>query len=309
MKKNALWNEKDNLLHIKQGTAIVGKWNKQKYYVFKKIGAGMIGVVYLCRSNGKFVALKISEQATSITTEVNVLKSINQVRTNRVGPALLDVDDWQTKQGTTYSFYVMEYIKGDSIEHFIHRHGAEWVGVFLIQMLDHLEQLHQTGWVFGDLKNDNVLVEKKSREIKLIDVGGTTKVGRSVKEYSEFYDRAYWGLGNRRAEPSYDLFALAMVILRVFYPRQFKRANDNRHLLYKKIASVKPLHLYRSSLQKAIGGEFTRAREMKDDVMRMLIYRETVKKREPKRRRFHFFESFLILFITCMYGVITYFLF
>src|SRR5699024_7426118 len=115
--------------------------------------------------------------------------------------------------GGVYSFYVMEYIAGIRMDQFVQKQGLEWIGLFLLQVLDQLEDLHRSGWVFGDLKNENILVTLEKPEVRFIDVGGTTKIGRSLKEYSEFYDRAYWGLGTRKAEPAYDLFAVSMLVL------------------------------------------------------------------------------------------------
>lgn len=299
--------EKANV-YIEQGTSIIGKWNKRQYFVVKKLGSGMVGTVYLCRENGKFVALKISEQAMSMTTEVNVLKSLGKHQTS-LGPRLLDVDDWKVAGGETRAFYVMEYIRGENINAFIKRNGPEWVGILLLQLLDQLARLHDTGWVFGDLKNDNLLVEKNSSMIRLIDVGGTTKAGRSIKEYTEFHDRAYWGLGGRKAEASYDLFALVMVVLKIYYPNGFKRQGDSGKMLQRKVTDVTALNLYAYSLHRALQGEYETANKMKNDIMKMLV---TLKIKEVKRKRnvsARLFESFLIFTVTGIYGVAIYFLF
>src|SRR5699024_7632141 len=167
-------------------------------------------------------------------------------------PFLIDVDDVEMPNGHTYSFYVMEYIHGRSMESFVRQHGSEWIGVFMIQLLDQLEQLHQSGWVFGDFKNDNLLVTSSPPTVRFIDVGGTTKIGRSIKEYSEFYDRAYWHLGTREATPNYDLFALVMVVLAIYYPKKFKRTTNSQQLIFQKLAAVPEIRLFRPILQKAI---------------------------------------------------------
>src|SRR5690625_5631153 len=88
----------------------------------------------------------------------------------------------------------MKYIKREHINEYIFKNRPEWVRVFVIQILDQLEKLHASGWVFGDLKNENLLIEHQLQFARFIDVGGTTKIGKSIREYSEFYDRAYWGL-------------------------------------------------------------------------------------------------------------------
>ncbi len=296
--------QKKDSVGIRPGTVIQGKWNKKKYTVVRKIGAGMVGTVYLCRMQNQFIALKMSEQAISMTAEVNVLKSLNKVQDNRLGPFLLDVDDWEYQHNLIYSFYVMEYIHGISMEAFVKKNGFEWIGVFLIQLLDQLEGLHQAGWVFGDLKNDNILIASSPPQVRLIDVGGTTKRGRSIKEYSEFYDRAYWHLGAREAEPSYDLFAIVMVILAIFYPNKFKRNKDSKNLLLSKLNNIPELRLYQKSLQKAVLGKYSSARQMKDEIMQMMLKQQVKGKRRDNSQSTYLVEAFLILVASGAYYLV-----
>ena len=71
-----------------------------------------------------------------------------------------------------------------------------------MQLLNDLDKLHQNGWVFGDLKPENLIVTGPPPKIRCIDVGGTTIKGRAIKEFTEFYDRGYWGLGQeKRTQP------------------------------------------------------------------------------------------------------------
>jgi predicted Ser/Thr protein kinase len=272
---------KNSEIDLKPGTKVAGKWYKNQYRIKGKLGNGAIGTVYLCESGGKFAALKISDKGTSLTVEVNVLKSLEQVQGNRLGPYLLDVDDWISPYGTTYSFYVMEYLKGESMSLFIKNHGNVWVGVFLLQLLEDLEQLHQSGWIFGDLKLDNLIVLSSPSRVRWVDVGGTTQKGRAIKEFTEFYDRGYWGLGTRKAEPSYDLFALVMVFLHIYYPRRFEKTAQSEKLLFKKIDQVKPLQPYRNPLKKAIAGKYNTSSEMKNDVLQ-IVYQAQNKSRLKK---------------------------
>src|SRR5699024_8064417 len=277
--RNQAW--KKHNIDIRPGTVIQGKWHKNSYLIKKKLGQGAIGTVYLCETNGKQAALKISEQGTSMTVEVNVLKALKKVQGNRLGPYLLDVDDWQITKHRKYSFYVMEYLQGESLPSFIKKNGMEWIGVFILQLLEDLENLHQSGWVFGDLKLDNLLVVASPPSVRWVDVGGTTQMGRAIKEYTEFYDRGYWGIGSRRAEPSYDLFALVMVLLEVFYPDRFSKSPNPEQTLFKKINGVKTLRQYNSNLKKAILGKYQSSREMKRDITQILSSRQ--KRRGPKR--------------------------
>src|SRR5699024_6758832 len=221
MKMNQAWKKQG--INIRPGTIITGKWHQRRYVIKKKLGNGAIGTVYLCETNGQYGALKISENATSMSMEVNVLKSLQKVQGNRLGPSLFDVDDWEISRNRKYAFYVMEYLQGESLASFISRQGHKWIGIFMLQLLDDLEHLHQAGWIFGDFKSENLIVLSQPPKVRWVDVGGTSQIGRAIKEYTEFYDRGYWGLGSRKAEPSYDLFALVMVFLNIYYPKRFEK--------------------------------------------------------------------------------------
>lgn len=261
------------------GLSIQGKWHHRSYTIKRELGSGAIGSVYLCSVNGKDVALKISDNTSSMMMEVNVLKSLSKVQGHSLGPSLLDVDDWIAPDGNAYSFYAMEYIHGEKLPIFIKKNGSVWLGVFMLQLLDDLEHLHQAGWVFGDLKTENLLVELQPPRIRWVDVGGTTKIGRAIKEYTEFYDRGFWNLGTRRAEPSYDLFAFVMIFISIYHPRKFDKGKYPKATILKKIDDIKALTLYRHCLKKAILGKYQTSAEMKQDV-RTILYNE---RRKDKR--------------------------
>ncbi|MBP1950474.1 protein kinase domain-containing protein [Virgibacillus litoralis] len=280
MKMNQAW--KKHGIDIKPGTIISGKWHKHRYVIKKKLGQGAVGSVYLCDRNGKQVALKISDKSTSMTMEVNVLKSLKKVQGNRLGPCLLDVDDWEISRNSKYAFYVMEYLHGEPLSSFINRNGDEWVGVFMLQLLDDLERLHQAGWVFGDFKTENLIVLSSPPKVRWIDVGGTTQIGRAIKEYTEFYDRGYWGFGSRRAEPSYDLFAFVMVFLNIYYPTRFDRGSHPKSTLLKRLDDVKQLRMYRNCLKDALLGKYKTSGQMKDEITKTL---QTIKSSRKSRRR------------------------
>ncbi|WP_138419979.1 serine/threonine protein kinase [Aquibacillus sediminis] len=258
-------------INLRPGNVISGKWHHRKYVIKKQLGSGAIGSVYLCEHNGKYAALKISDKSSSITMEVNVLKTFQKVQGNRLGPSLLDVDDWVDFQGNRWSFYVMEYLKGSSLADFLQRHGDEWLGILMLQILDDLESLHQTGWVFGDLKSDNLIVTHPPARLRWIDVGGTTQIGRSIKEYTEFFDRGYWQMGSRKAEPSYDLFALAMVMIQYYYPNRFERGNSPERTLMNKVKQIPQLQKYQPTLRKALTGQYSSSEQMKNELATILM--------------------------------------
>lgn len=253
-------------VNIKAGATITGRWHKENYYIIKKLGSGATGSVYLAHGNQNKVALKISNNDMAITSEVNVLKHFSKVQGKILGPSLVDVDDCVI-DGTKYSFYVMEYLSGEPVFDFLKTRGQEWFGIFIIQLLTDLHELHRAGWVFGDLKPDNLLIVGPPPRIRWLDVGGTTLIGRSIKEYTEFFDRGYWGMGSRKAEPSYDLFAVAMIMLNIVYPKRFEKKTGGMADLKLKIEQSVLLKPYKNVLLNAIQGNYKTAIEMKNDVM------------------------------------------
>lgn len=269
MMKNITMNQVYNL---SSGTVIKGKWNGESYTIIRMLGKGATGNVYLAESKKGKVAIKLSENSMAITSEVNVLKHFSKVQGTSLGPSLLDVDDWKLAPQKILPFYVMEYVQGNNFLEFVQERGIEWADVLALQLLTNLEKLHQQGWVFGDLKPENLLISGPPPKIRCIDVGGTTQQGRSIKEFTEFFDRGYWGLGTRKAEPTYDLFSVAMVIVNAAYPKRFtkKSEGDGRAQLFEIINQHPFLLKHKEVLQKALLGKYTSASEMKTDFIHLL---------------------------------------
>ncbi|MFC4403591.1 protein kinase domain-containing protein [Gracilibacillus xinjiangensis] len=270
-------------VNIAKGQTIKGKWHNKNYYVVKELGSGAVGTVYLCVHQNTQVALKVSKQSHSVTSEVNVLKAFKKVQGHTLGPSLIDVDDYISPNGYVYSFYVMEYISGDDLPSFINRNGQEWLFTLLISFAKDLQVLHEQGYVFGDLKIDNLIVSRKPAKLRWVDVGGTTIQGRSIKEYTEFYDRAYWQMGSRKADPGYDLFALAMVVLRIYYPNGFLKGANPKKTLHQKIQLAIHSQSLKQLLLKMINGEISEAEQVKDYLLQY-VTRQNQQTQLRKRR-------------------------
>ncbi|WP_307152165.1 serine/threonine-protein kinase [Robertmurraya andreesenii] len=255
-----------NLCRFVPGTIIIGKWHQNRYTILKELGSGANGIVYLAQFHNQKVAIKMSDNGMSITSEVNVLKSFAKVQGSSLGPSLIDVDDWVVKNHNI-SFYVMEYIAGPDFLSFISQKGKGWTEVLILQLLSDLHTLHEKGWVFGDLKPENLIVMGPPPRIRCIDVGGTTIQGRAIKEFTEFYDRGYWGLGSRKAEPTYDLFAVAMIIINTEYPKRFNKTSGGMNQLREQIRQKTALHKYERILTNALQGRYQSAQEMRMDLL------------------------------------------
>ncbi|MCA0972700.1 protein kinase [Halobacillus litoralis] len=255
--------------------SIRGKWSGRRYTVIRELGKGACGTVFLCKNNqGDTYALKVGTDSSRMMLEVNMLKKFSKVQGVKLGPSFVDVDDWVTGT-TTYPFYVMEYIQGESLHSFIKGRSKDWIGVCALQLLSQLDHLHKAGYVFGDLKTDNLLIHQT--QLRWIDVGGVTAIGRAIKEYTEFYDRGYWNMGSRKAEPSYDLFAVTMIMMEMAYPHRFEKGSDPRKTLEHKAGASVWLKPYRSFLLQCWQGKYKDAAEMKAALSRVVMKRKNQK--------------------------------
>lgn len=257
---------KKQTINISPGTLVYGKWHHHQYKIIRSLGFGAQGSVYLAQSQTGRVALKFGLNNASVTSEVNVLNKFSKVQGDPLGPSLYDVDDWETNKGII-SFYAMEFIEGMPLMEAIKVRGKEWIPIFILQLLKELDRLHGEGWAFGDLKPENLMVTHAPLRVRWLDVGGTTQFGRSIKEYTEFYDRGYWGMGSRKAEPTYDLFAVAMIMIEAAEGHRFERGKAakeslNRLLNYNpKLLKMKPI------LEQALEGRYASATQMRLDLL------------------------------------------
>lgn len=195
---------------LRAGQRITGKWNGFVYQVERLLGSGANGHVYMVLRGGQLYAMKIGREALDFQSEINGLNELQQ-QTATAQPFVIDVDD-AVIGGRDFSFYVMKYVQGTHPAKFLHENGTDWYPVIGHRILGKLAELHARGYIFGDLKSDNILVSGFGTA-ELIDYGGLTRFGKAVRQYTERFDRGYWRAGSRSAEPAYDLFAFAVLCL------------------------------------------------------------------------------------------------
>nr|WP_189031503.1 serine/threonine protein kinase [Paenibacillus albidus] len=214
------------------GTVVAGKWRGNRYVVERLLGRGANGTVYLVKREGRreWYALKVGYDTLDLQSEINVLTSLqscrkrNEHRARRENPLssfLLEADDFV--DGNNVPFYVMRYVQGKPLHLFLSKNGPSWLGLVGLKLLNNIRKLHECGFVFGDLKPENVMVSDYG-EAELIDFGGASPIGRSVKQFTEWHDRGFWNAGSRTGDEGYDLFAFAILCLRLLNEQGLKTA-------------------------------------------------------------------------------------
>ncbi|WP_067926443.1 protein kinase domain-containing protein [Alicyclobacillus shizuokensis] len=193
---------------LSPGTAVVGRWTQRRIAVERVLGEGANGRVYLVRTDGRGqAAMKVCPSSQDIALEWAVLEQMR----GGAFPRGFFIDD--AAGVPACFFYVMEWVPGQPLSRCASRlRGRDW-DELVLQLLRGLAGLHQGGHAYCDVKPQNILIERgSSLTARFVDVGGVTPFGRSVRQFTPTYDRAFWGFGDRRADAQYDLFALALMI-------------------------------------------------------------------------------------------------
>ncbi len=271
---------------LRRGSIVIGKWKQGRYKVERLLGEGANGKVYLVQRDRQFYALKIGFDAVDLQSEINVLHSLAGGKSGHAAePFLYDVDDLYAADGTKYPFYIMRYVRGMQISVYLKQQGTEWFPLAALNLLNKLGRLHDAGWVFGDLKAENVLVADYGH-VELVDYGGVTKCGKSVRQFTEIYDRGYWNAGSRSADPGYDLFSFGMLCIQLHEPRKLHQITAE--LLPQNRSTFDLLELVRGSaalrplagwLQQAFEGRFQDVREAAA-AWKLLMHRKETRKQQ-----------------------------
>ncbi|WMO12467.1 protein kinase domain-containing protein [Pseudoalteromonas piscicida] len=164
------------------------------------LGSGGMGVVYLAeRCDGQLeqqVAIKIIAPSITLLTSKELAFKEAQYLARLNHPNIAKVYD----VGTTESgliYLIMEYIEGEPLQQFCATRTDDDILKLLIKICDAVSYSHQNRIIHGDLKPENVLVDKLG-EPKLVDFG----VAHTLSEQSNATYSAYInGLSRDYASP------------------------------------------------------------------------------------------------------------
>ena len=257
------------------GTVITGKWKRNRYTIRKLLGEGSNGKVYLVSKGRHEYAMKMGFSSLDLQSEINTLSAFSRA-SGGLAPYFVEADDFHAK-GADYPFYIMKYIKGLRLHDYIKHKGDDWFYLVGYNLLRKLEHLHRKGWIFGDLKLENVLVSGYG-DVDLIDYGGLTKKGKAVKQFTEIYDRGYWHAGSRIADEPYEIFSFAVLCLQFSDPdhpigRKADILPQHRHVDYllewaDNEAKTRKLLPF---LRKALAGEYKSTAAARRDWKALLL--------------------------------------
>ncbi|KPU26601.1 hypothetical protein TR13x_09305 [Caloranaerobacter sp. TR13] len=205
---------------LKRGDKVIGKWYKNEYTVLEKIGQGGVGTVYkVIDHKGYIKALKISEDIMSLTREFEIIHKLPL--SNNI-PIVYEIDDWVYKN-KKYYYIVMEYIEGDNLKEIINKNKLsirEVLGISLI-LSGLINKLYQMGYIYGDLKLENIIVDRKTKKVMFVDFGGVIKKNGCIKEFTPTYDINSWGIENKNSHIERLIFSTTMLMICLITRREY----------------------------------------------------------------------------------------
>lgn len=155
------------------------------YAVLRELNAGGMGFILLVehRQTGHKLALKFILTEHADIVDLERFQREGQLLAALNHPHIVKVHSYESEAGTP--FLAMEWIEGESLKNRIQRaaeteafpalHEVWEVFRALIQALDHC---HRQGILHRDLKPDNVLIEKDTERVVLVDFGLAKQVRR-----------------------------------------------------------------------------------------------------------------------------------
>lgn len=192
------------------GEVIKGKWNENRYIVLKKLGQGGIGSVYKVRDRfGNIKAIKISSDINSITREYEFIKKFKNLS---IVPRVYELDDYN-KYGERFHFFVLEYIDGYNLKEIMKVKDFNLKDSLIIAVivLKNLKTIYDLGYIYGDIKLENIMIDRNSKKIYLIDFGGAMGKNLGIKEYTPTYNIFSWGLDSNGHSTSM-IFSVNMLL-------------------------------------------------------------------------------------------------
>jgi len=280
---------------------LIGKWRGTPYEVIKKIGQGGFGQVYLVRNlnTGGLYALKMTNDNISINREYQL---INELKNIEIVINAYEIDDLEI-DGQLFYFICLDYIDGMNLDIYLKKRtiSLEVILGLMVVIVEGLIKIHENGYILGDVKLDNIMLDRVTKELRIIDLGGVVKKGETINEFTPSYDRAKWQCGSRIAAESYDLFIVTMIIIRLIFREEFNPRVHNINDIIKKINALELSEELKSFLIKGLLKEQQSNCFAKD--LRK-IYNGEKQNRQSKKKNSKF-DRINIIFISSVSLLIT----
>lgn len=223
--------------------------DNEPYVILDKIGEGGMGTVYLAKDImlERYAAVKI------LNTPVNIPTEQMQARFQQEALALAKLNHpnithlyaFVPRQDTFWM--VMEYVKGNTLEEWLHKKGA--MGPLMAcsmvsQLLNGLEHAHRKGIIHRDLKPANIMISEEG-EVKIMDFGiarirnsqRLTQHGKSVGTLEYMAPEQIQG---KEGDELSDIYATGNILYELLCGHPPFKGDTDYHLMKAKLEEKPP---------------------------------------------------------------------
>jgi serine/threonine-protein kinase len=212
----------------------VGTVLNNKYKIIDVLGQGGFGITYLASdldTENKYAIkeffprgysrlekdLVIPSKMTNSAFESRLISFLNEAK------ILLSIEQENVVKVYSYfrenktGYYVMEYVDGIQLEKYVKKYGPldtkKALAIF-IEICKGIEAIHDQGYLHGDIKPENIIINEEDEKIKIIDFGGSFKKGSffKVNVISKRYSPPEKFLADSYLTPSSDIYSLGGVL-------------------------------------------------------------------------------------------------
>jgi serine/threonine protein kinase len=263
------------------------KFNKIKYKIIEFIGEGGYKKAFLTKNlkNNKNYVIFIQKTNTKkginiFNGEINKLKHILKKFKNKcvesiICPVFLrEIKENSNKKGVI----ITNYFQGIDLHKFLYKKNTpDYTLIDLFKIFKNLtfviSKLHKTGIVHMDIKPENIMIDPKTFDVNLIDLGVSCDINSKDCEMAgtplylppEYYTKNYeagiqnfefdvWALGNIFFQLLTKEHPVEKLILKRFYDKQFNTIlyfmkTTNNEKFYKQLKKVEFNDLIKEELK------------------------------------------------------------
>lgn len=212
-------------------------WGKPiNYEIISKIGRGKYSEVFkgVCVSNDKACVIKVLKpvKLKKIYREIKILKNLMG------GPNIIGLLDVIQDQESKIPALIFESVDNVDFRTLYPKFNKEDIQCYFSQLLGALHYSHSMGIIHRDVKPQNVMIDPRRRELKLIDWGLAEFYHRGVDLNVRVASRYHKGpellINLQQYDYSLDLWSVgAMIAAIVFKKEPFFKGDSNPDQLVK----------------------------------------------------------------------------
>ncbi len=156
------------------GTNMMKPYRISDYWLYKEVGQGGMGRVYLAQQigNPKLYAIKMAQHTSECDFRFQSLLYEGEIMLDLEHPNIPPADLFGYKQG--HAFLVMSFEQGVTLEDCVKRFGDQKIPeekliTWMLQLVEALYYMGTMGYIYRDLKPQNLIVDDD--RMVLIDFG------------------------------------------------------------------------------------------------------------------------------------------